>query len=650
MRILQIHNFYQIPGGEDRVVEFERRLFEANGHEVIQYMRHNNDIKKYGFFQKIRFFAETVYSARTVKEINELINRARPDVAHVHNVFPLISPSVYYCLKRQGIPVIQTVHNYRFLCPNGLFYRNNAVCEKCRRGNMFHCFFYKCYKDSFLLSGLYALTLWIHRRLRVFQEKIDKFIVLSHFAKDKFVEDRFPKEKIEIKGNFLSEMEMNFDHNNKENYAVFMGRLSEEKGLMTLLKAFQKINKIKLKIIGKGHLEGGLKRYVSENNISCVEFLGYVQGNRRLAILQKARFNIIASKCYENFPMSALESFSMGIPVIASRIGGLSELIEDGKNGLLFEPGNAHDLTEKIEYLYKNPDKALEMGEYAHKCAEKKYNQEAHYSRLTSIYGSAIAGKKIIEILGLRVNLEDYESAIDKIEEQIQKKDPTVYVTLMSSNNLVNAQKDSYFKKISNSAFLALPDGMPLVWISRMKGGKVIKDRTCGRSLMYKFFEKTFQKNYRHFFYGGKEGVAEQLRVIFETKFPGVNIAGTYCPLFRKLNEEEDKEVCRAINSSGADIVWVGLGAPKQETWMHEHRDKLKASVLIGVGAAFDFHTGNLKQAPELMQKIGLEWFFRLLIEPRRLWKRYLIGNSLLIYWLARESFSVKTKIRKGEL
>jgi len=257
--------------------------------------------------------------------------------------------------------------------------------------------------------------------------------------------------------------------------------------------------------------------------------------------------------------------------------------------------------------------------------------------------------KKIVEILGLKVNIEDYRSAVSEVEKQIQKKDPAVYVTLMSANNLVNAQRDSYFKKVSNSAFLALPDGMPLVWISRLKGAKAIKKRTCGRTFMHTFFENTFKKGYRHFFYGGKEGVAEQLKAVFENKFPGVKITETYCPPFGKLSEEEDKKACRAINSSGADIVWVGLSTPKQEIWMYEHRDKLNASILIGVGAAFDFHAGNLKEAPEFMQNAGLEWLFRLLVEPRRLWKRYLIGNSMLIYWLIKELFSRKNQEIRSE-
>lgn len=393
MKILQIHNFYQNPGGEDRVVNAEKELFEAKGHKVVQYTRHNDEIKRYTFFKKVGFFLDTIYSRRTAKDLSRLINDDKPDIAHIHNVFPLISASAYYCLKRHHIPVVQTVHNYRLLCPNGLFYTKNGICEKCKNGNTLHCFFNKCYKDSFLLSGLYALTFWIHRRLKTFQNKIDIFIALSRFTKNKLAEGGFAKEKIEIKENFLSQAKIEFDYD-KENCAVFIGRLSDEKGLITLLKAFQKVNKIKLKLVGKGNLEKELKERATKNNISCVEFLGFIAGDERLGLLRKARFSIVPSQYYENSPMSILESFSVGTPVIASRIGGLPELIEEGKNGLLFEPGNLDDLVKKLGFLCENPDKALEMGKYAHKCVEEKYTPQRHYNRLMEIYEKAIEGNK----------------------------------------------------------------------------------------------------------------------------------------------------------------------------------------------------------------------------------------------------------------
>lgn len=251
-----------------------------------------------------------------------------------------------------------------------------------------------------------------------------------------------------------------------------------------------------------------------------------------------------------------------------------------------------------------------------------------------------------IEILGVRVNLENYDSAIKKVEEHICSGFPASYVTLMSANNLVQAKRNEFFKEISNKSYLSLPDGIPLVWVARSKGAR-IKTNTRGTDFMYKFFQKTPQKTYKHFIYGGKEGIAEQLKRVFEDRFPGVQIVGTYCPPFRKLTQQEDREVCELIDSSGADIVWVGLSTPKQEYWMYEHRDRLNVSLMIGVGAAFDFHTGNAKEAPRWMQSNGLEWIFRLLTEPRRLWRRYLIGNSSLIYWLIKEKFNNYLEIEK---
>lgn len=393
MKILQIHNFYQTFGGEDMVVSLEKELLEAKGHKIVQYIRHNEEIKGYSFFKKVEFFLNTIYSRNTAKDLSRSINENRPDVAHIHNVFPLISPSVYYCLRRHNIPVVQTVHNYRFLCPNGLFYTKSAICERCKKGNVLQCFLNKCYKDSFLLSGLYALTFWIHRRIKTFQNKVDIFVTLSYFTKDKLVEGGFPKDKIETEGNFLLQDGIRKTYD-KENYAVFMGRLSSEKGLITLLKAFQKVNKLKIKIVGKGKLEQELKRYIKKNKMLQVEMVDFISGNERLELLGKAKFSIVPSQCYEHFPISVLESFAAGTAVIASKIGGLPEIVEDGKNGLLFEPGNSEDLAEKIIYLYENPDKALEMGKYAHKCVEEKLTPQRHYNRLMEIYEKAIEGNE----------------------------------------------------------------------------------------------------------------------------------------------------------------------------------------------------------------------------------------------------------------
>ena len=391
MRILQVHNFYQYPGGEDSVVDAEKQLLETKGHTVVQYLRHNDEIKKFNLFQKINFFLEALYSRRTLRELKKLINECKPDIAHIHNVFPLISPSVYFYLKKRNILIVQTIHNFRFLCPNGLFFIKGRVCEKCKNGNTLHCLLNKCYKDSLILSGFYAVLFGVHRKMKTFQKKIDIFIALNNFTKNKLVACGFSGHKIEIEDNFLFQKENPIRENyEKENYVIFIGRLSAEKGLLTLLKAFQKLDKIDLKIAGEGNQEDKLKKFVCESNISCVEFLGFVTGSHKWKLLQNARFSVIPSQCYEHFPRSVLESFSQGTPVIASRIGGLPELIEDGRNGLLFEPGDSDDLAQKIDYLYRNSDKVLEMSRYARKCVEERYSAERHYERLMAICKRAI--------------------------------------------------------------------------------------------------------------------------------------------------------------------------------------------------------------------------------------------------------------------
>ena len=393
MKILQVHNFYQTPGGEDSVVRAEKELLESKGHSIIPYYRHNDEIKNYDFTEKIKFFRDTVYSKGAFSRLGELADKEKPDVAHIHNVFPLISPSAYYTLRSRKIPIVQTVHNYRFLCPNGFFYTKGAICRRCARGNTLHCLFNRCYKDSFLLSGLYAMVFLVHRRRNSFLKNVDIFIVLNNFTMELLVGNGFPPDRIKVVGNFLP-VDNTTSCYEKEDYAVFMGRLSSEKGIMTLLEAFLKTGPIKLKIAGTGILEKRIREYIKEKGMEQVEMMGFVSGNEKRELLRKAKASIIPSEWYENFPMSAVESLSVGTPVIASRIGGLSELIEDGLNGLLFNPGDSDELAEKIKHVFVDRDKSIAMGAYAYKRAKELYSPEIHYNKLMETYKEAIEAKE----------------------------------------------------------------------------------------------------------------------------------------------------------------------------------------------------------------------------------------------------------------
>jgi N-acetylglucosaminyldiphosphoundecaprenol N-acetyl-beta-D-mannosaminyltransferase len=245
-------------------------------------------------------------------------------------------------------------------------------------------------------------------------------------------------------------------------------------------------------------------------------------------------------------------------------------------------------------------------------------------ARESDSYGGVVNN---YSVLGVRVAAVQIPEVVERMEEWISRRDGCQYIAVTGMHGVTEAQHDAEFKTILNSAGLVVPDGMPLVWIGRRHGFEM-RRRVYGPELMEGFCRETAQKGYRHFFYGGAPGVGEELAARFVSRFPGMVVAGTYSPPFRSLTREEDGEVVQAIEVAQADIVWVGLSTPKQERWMYEHRGRLNVPVLIGVGAAFDFHTGRIAQAPEWMRECGLEWLFRLMMEPQRLWRRYLVYGA----------------------
>jgi N-acetylglucosaminyldiphosphoundecaprenol N-acetyl-beta-D-mannosaminyltransferase len=230
-------------------------------------------------------------------------------------------------------------------------------------------------------------------------------------------------------------------------------------------------------------------------------------------------------------------------------------------------------------------------------------------------------------VLGITVDAVQIPDVIDKMKDWIARNDACRYVAVTDMHSVMEAQRDAQFKTILNSADLVVPDGFPLVLLGRRKGFE-LRRRVYGPELMLRFCAESAPKAYRHFFFGGAPGVAEDLARRFASQFPGLVVAGTFCPPFRQLTSEENDAAIAAIECSRADIVWVGLGAPKQERWMFANRDKLRVPLLVGVGAAFDFHTGRVAQAPFWMREHGLEWLFRLSQEPRRLWRRYLVHGA----------------------
>lgn len=241
-----------------------------------------------------------------------------------------------------------------------------------------------------------------------------------------------------------------------------------------------------------------------------------------------------------------------------------------------------------------------------------------------------------INVLGMRVDMVQIPEVLSLMEEWISNGNRGNYIVISNANDAVLSKRNFDVRRAVNSSSLSVPDGISLVLLGRFYGHK-LKRRVYGPELMEEFCKLAAEKGYTNFFYGGAEGISEKMKSRLLEKFPGLKVVGQYTPPFRELNEEEDSSVVELINCAQPDVLWVGLGCPKQQLWMYRHRDRLRVPVMVGVGAAYDFHAGTKKQAPKWMRENGLEWFFRLLVEPGRLWKRYLLGGALFIYYVGLE-------------
>lgn len=244
-------------------------------------------------------------------------------------------------------------------------------------------------------------------------------------------------------------------------------------------------------------------------------------------------------------------------------------------------------------------------------------------------------------MLGVRVDAIQIPGAVERLEDWIGRRERCHYVAVTGMHGVMEALHDSSFHAILNSADMVVPDGMPLVWLARLAGHNLAR-RVYGPEFMMAFCETTEGRGYRHFFYGGKPGVAEKLASTLTSRFPRIQVAGICVPPFRPLTPEEDDAVVNQIERAAPDVLWVGLSTPKQERWMNSHRDRLKVPVLVGVGAAFDIHAGEVRQAPHWMREHGLEWLFRLCSEPRRLWRRYIVYGSEFLFWVALEQLGLR--------
>lgn len=391
MKVLVIHNRYLEGGGEDKVVDTEIKLLQSFGHKVIFYVTSNEEIAKLPFYKKIYFLLkDIIWSKKTYFETKELIKKEKPDIAHIHNIFIFLSPSVYNALKEEKIPVVQTLHNYRFLCLNGLFYRENKICEECLGKNFAMSVFRKCWKNSLFLSFFLARMLNLHFQKKTFQQNIDTYIALSRFSREKFIEAGFPPDKIVIKPNFIDLKEV--EEETTGDFSLFIGRLVEYKGINTLISAYNRLSGQSIKIIGDGPLFGRLKK--KTKTMDNIELIGRLSWEQTIHYMRMCKFLIVPSECYETFGRVIIEAYACGVSVVASNIGAIRELVEEGVTGLLFRPGDVNDLCRKIKYLAGNNELLISMGKNARRTYEEKYTLEKNYAILMEIYKKTIENSK----------------------------------------------------------------------------------------------------------------------------------------------------------------------------------------------------------------------------------------------------------------
>ena len=389
MKIVIVHNSYQQPGGEDTVVSAERALLVRAGNEVNQYIRHNSEIQSGGTCSNIALGARTVWSSVSRNELYRLLKECKPDIVHFHNTFPLISPAAYYACRDLGVPVVQTLHNYRLFCPAAAFFRDGHVCEDCLEKSRWQAVRHACFRQSRSATSAVVTMLSFHHWYGTWTKLVDCYIALSEFSRAKFIEAGLPIEKIVVKPNFVLP-EPGVGRGLRE-YAVFLGRLSEEKGLQTLLQAWAQVNpSCTLRIIGDGPLLNEIRSEISRSGFSNIRLDGRLPREESLKVLQGARILILPSNCYETFSMTIAEAYACGTPVIASRLGAIQEIVHDGRTGLHFTPGDADDLARKVEWAWTHPNEMREMGQNALAEYEAKYTAERNYKMLMEVYQQAI--------------------------------------------------------------------------------------------------------------------------------------------------------------------------------------------------------------------------------------------------------------------
>jgi len=409
MKILMVQTFFYYRGGDSAYMFNLTKLLEENGHEVVHFaMEHPQNLpspySKY-FVSEIDFptllaerslsagwkvLTRSIFSREAREKITTLIEDTKPDIAHFHNIHGHLTTSIVKPLVDREIPIVWTLHDYRQVCPNTSFLSHGKICEKCLPNKFYNVLIHRCKKDSLPASFVAMVSMYYERMMKI-HKKVSHFITPSEFLRSKLIAGRFPPEKITTIPNFVDLDD--FRDLGEGDYFLYVGRLLFEKGVDLLIEAVAGLEGGKLKIVGEGPAENDLKALAEKLGADNVEFLGYKSGDELGELIGQAQFIVLPSRVYENLPLAVMEAFASSKPVVATELGGIPEMVEDGINGFLFPNGDVGALREKLKILVRDSNLRAEMGAKAREKAERLYNREKHYREVIEVYREVLGHK-----------------------------------------------------------------------------------------------------------------------------------------------------------------------------------------------------------------------------------------------------------------
>ncbi len=406
MRILQINKYYYLRSGTERYMFNLTRLLERYGHQVIPFAMHHPrnhptpydkhflepmDFHHTSPLDKLRAARRVIYYRPAARHIAALLDETQPDVVHLHNIYHHISPAILPEITRRGIPIVHTLHDYKLICPSYLLYAQGQTCELCQNGKYYHAVRHRCLHGSLAWSIVAAVEMTLHKRWQIYERHVNRFIAPSRFLQSRTIAFGVPERQLIHIPNFLFADEWEPTPPGRSEYALFLGRISQEKGLLTLLAAVQEAN-VPLLIVGEGPMQSTVEATIAHDGLTHVRIEGYLTGPALTQTMVRTNFAVVPSECYENSPNVILESFAQGRPVVATAIGGIPELVNDGVDGLLVPPGDTRALANAIRWLWERPQVALKMGQAGRAKIEALYDAHAHYQHIYTLYKELAQG------------------------------------------------------------------------------------------------------------------------------------------------------------------------------------------------------------------------------------------------------------------